>query len=69
MTVRYSREVARWVAEREDAQCEVDGTLVVEHDVADMNWLVRHVLQYGGEAIAETDDARRAVLRAVDGAS
>ncbi len=64
VTVRYSREVARWVAEREEAQCEEDGTLVLTHDVADMNWLVRHVLQYGGEAIVETADARSAVAAA-----
>jgi predicted DNA-binding transcriptional regulator YafY len=65
VTVRYSRDVARWVAEREDAQMEADGTLVVTHDVADMNWLVRHVLQYGGEAVVETAEARRAVAEAV----
>jgi predicted DNA-binding transcriptional regulator YafY len=65
VTVRYSKEVARWVAEREDTQCEEDGTVVLTHDVADMNWLVRHVLQYGGEAIAESAEARRAILHAV----
>ena len=65
--VRYSPQVARWVAEREDAQCEADGTLVLTHDVADMNWLVRHVLQYGGEAVVETPELREAVVRAVGG--
>ena len=62
--VRYSPAVARWVAEREDAQCEADGSLVLTHNVADMNWLVRHVLQYGGEAVVETADARQVVARA-----
>jgi predicted DNA-binding transcriptional regulator YafY len=59
--VRYSPAVARWVAERENAQCEADGTLVLTHDVADMNWLVRHVLQYGGEAVVEDERARGVV--------
>ncbi len=64
VTVRYSRNVARWVAEREDAHCDADGTLALTHDVADMNWLVRHVLQYGGEAVVETPTARQAVREA-----
>jgi predicted DNA-binding transcriptional regulator YafY len=65
VTVRYSEEVARWVAEREGAQCEADGTLVVTREVADMNWLVRHVLQYGGEAVVETEAGRVAVREAL----
>ena len=28
------------------------------HDVVDTNWLVRHVLQYGGEAVVETEGVR-----------
>jgi hypothetical protein len=65
VTVRYSEQVARWVAEREGAECEADGTLVVTHEVADMNWLVRHVLQYGGEAVVETEAGRAAVRAAL----
>lgn len=64
--VRYSRDVARWVAERENAQCEPDGTLVMTYDVVDMNWLIRHVLQYGGEAVVETPEARAAIAKAVE---
>jgi proteasome accessory factor C len=66
--VRYSPDVARWVAERENMQCEPDGTLLMTYDVVDMNWLVRHVLQYGGEAVVETPEARAAVAKAVRGA-
>jgi len=65
VTVRYSEDVARWVAEREGVQLEEDGTVVLTHDVADMNWLVRHVLQYGGEAIVETANVRRLVADVV----
>ena len=62
--VQYSQQVARWIAERENAQCERDGTLVLTHDVVDMNWLVRHVLQYGGEAVVQTPGARPLIERA-----
>ena len=61
VSVRYSARVARWIAERQNAQCEADGTLMLTYDVADMNWLVRHILQYAGEAVVETPEARRTV--------
>jgi predicted DNA-binding transcriptional regulator YafY len=50
MTVRYSPRIARWVAEREGGPLDTDGSLTVEHPVADDSWAVRHVLQYGPEA-------------------
>jgi proteasome accessory factor C len=48
--IRYSPKVARWVAEREGLELAKDGSLEVEHPLADPEWAVRHVLQYGGEA-------------------
>ena len=50
MTVRYSPRIARWVAEREGASLAGDGSLTLEHPVADEAWAVRHVLQYGPDA-------------------
>lgn len=50
MTVRYSPRIARWVAEREGAALAPDGSLTLEHPVADDSWAVRHVLQYGPDA-------------------
>lgn len=50
MTVRYSPRIARWVAERAGASLADDGSLTLEHPVADDAWAVRHVLQYGPEA-------------------
>jgi predicted DNA-binding transcriptional regulator YafY len=50
MTVRYSPRIARWVAEREGLQLAEDGSLTMEHPVADESWAVRHVLQYGPDA-------------------
>jgi proteasome accessory factor C len=54
VTVRYSPRVARWIIERvPNAQLERDGSAVLTHRVADPRWIVRHVLQYGGEAVVE----------------
>lgn len=50
MTVRYSPRIARWVAEREGQSLADDGSLTLEHPVADDSWAVRHVLQYGPDA-------------------
>jgi hypothetical protein len=38
MLVRYSPRVARWIAEREGRVIEEDGTLVIEHPLADPEW-------------------------------
>ena len=48
--VRYSAVVSPWVAEATGVAPADDGTLVLEHPVADEEWLIRHVLRYGGEA-------------------
>lgn len=62
MTVRYSPRIARWIAERHVGITGEDGTLVVEHPLADVSWGVRHVLQYGPDAeVLAPDDVRAAV--------
>ena len=48
--VRYSRQIARWITEREEAEEGTDGAVTVRHRVADPRWIVRHVLSYGAEA-------------------
>jgi predicted DNA-binding transcriptional regulator YafY len=50
LRVRYSARIARWIAEREGKTVEADGSLVLEHPLADADWAVRHVLQYGADA-------------------
>ncbi|HEX7091803.1 MAG TPA: WYL domain-containing protein [Longimicrobiales bacterium] len=50
VVVRYSPRIARWLAERTEHEPQPDGGIVVRHRVADVRWIVRHVLQYGGEA-------------------
>lgn len=63
--VRYSPVVARWVAEAVGVAPADDGTLVLEHPVADEDWLVRHVLRYAGEAeVVEPRELRGVVAAA-----
>ena len=62
MTVRYSPRIARWVAEREGAKLAADGSVTLEHVVADDAWAVRHVLQYGPEAEILAPEELRAKL-------
>jgi predicted DNA-binding transcriptional regulator YafY len=63
MRVRYSPRVARWIAEREGATPDADGSLTMEHPLADVQWGVRHVLQYGPDAeVLEPSDVRQAVV-------
>ncbi|MGH7447813.1 MAG: WYL domain-containing protein, partial [Longimicrobiales bacterium] len=62
--VRYSPRVARWVMERTAAYAEDDGSVLLHHRVADPRWIVRHVLQYGGEAVVEAPAAARAWVAA-----
>lgn len=63
--VRYSRRVAPWLAERLEGEVLDDGALVVRHAVSDPDWLVRHVLRYGGEAeVLEPETLRRRVAEA-----
>jgi proteasome accessory factor C len=50
LRVRYSPRIARWIAEREGKPLAEDGSLTVEHPLADEEWAVRHLLQYGPEA-------------------
>lgn len=59
VAVRYSPRVARWIAERTASYAEDDGSVVVHHRVADPRWIVRHVLQYGGEAVVDGPAAAR----------
>jgi proteasome accessory factor C len=50
LVVRYSPTVARWVSEREGVPLADDGSVTVRWPLADDEWAVRHVLQYGVDA-------------------
>jgi len=67
MTVRYSAHIARWIAEREAKELSADGSLTLEHPLADAEWGVRHVLQYGPEAeVVEPESMRSEIARRLD---
>lgn len=63
MRVRYSARIARWIAEREGRALRADGSLVMEHPLADPEWGFRHVLQYGAEAEPLKPASMREMLR------
>jgi predicted DNA-binding transcriptional regulator YafY len=63
LTVRYSPRIARWIAEREVGQPGADGSLTVEHQLADHAWAVRHVLQYGPDAEVIAPESVREMVR------
>jgi len=67
MTVRYSPRIARWIAEREGHPLAADGSLTMEHPVADTDWAMRHVLQYGPDAeVVAPDTIREAIAERLD---
>ncbi|MFQ5705217.1 MAG: helix-turn-helix transcriptional regulator [Gemmatimonadales bacterium] len=64
VNVRFSATVAPWILERyPDARRNEDGSVEVTYVVADRQWLVRHLLQYGAEAEVVEPDLYRQVLR------
>jgi len=68
MRVRYSPRIARWIAEREGRELEPDGSLTMDHPLADIQWGVRHVLQYGPDAeVLEPADVRDELTRRLAG--
>jgi proteasome accessory factor C len=63
LRVRYSPRIARWIAEREGKTVGDDGSLVVEQPLADPEWAVRHLLQYGPDVQVLEPDQIRVALR------
>jgi len=67
LRVRYSPRIARWIAEREGKPLDQDGSLTVEHPLADSEWTVRHLLQYGPEVeVLEPSDIREVIVQRLD---
>jgi proteasome accessory factor C len=63
LRIRYGPAIARWIGEREGLEPAPDGSLVVEHPLADPEWAVRHVLQYGPDAEVLAPEPVRKELR------
>ena len=67
MKVRYSPKIARCIAERDGVELESDGSLVMEHPLADRDWGLRHVLQYGPDAeVLEPASLRDAIVERLE---
>lgn len=65
--IRYSPRIARWIAEREGRPLDADGALELEWPLADVDWAVRHVLQYAGDAeVLGPAELRAAVVSRID---
>jgi proteasome accessory factor C len=68
MKVRYSPRIAKWIAEREGVEPDEDGSITVEHPLADAEWGTRHVLQYGPDAeVLEPVELRTAISNRLGG--
>ncbi len=66
--VWFSVEVARWVAERRPVTPAAAGAVVAELPYVDAHWLVRELLQYGGQAVPlAPPEAIAALAGAADG--
>lgn len=65
VVVRYIGWAAAWIRERGPAESDPEGGVRVTYEVADPGWIVRHVLQQGGQAeVLEPEDVRHEVARA-----
>lgn len=65
VVVRYTGWAAAWISERGPTEPDPDGGVRVTYEVADPGWVVRHVLQQGGQAeVLEPRDVRQEVARA-----
>lgn len=66
--VRYSAAIARWIAERDGQPVESGGSAVRELPLADREWAVRHVLQYGPDCqVLSPDDLREEIVERLRG--
>jgi proteasome accessory factor C len=67
LRVRYTPRIARWIAEREGKRLDQDGSLTMEHPLADTEWAVRHLLQYGPEVdVLEPEEIRVELQRRLE---
>ena len=66
VTVRYSSGVSDWVREQGPVREGPGGEVFVEYGIADPNWVVRHVLRFGPEAmVVEPEEVRGLVIESL----
>jgi len=69
VVIQYSPRVSKWIRERlsssRGTRVVMDGeSVTVEHPLRDAGWAVRHVLQYGPEAVVVSPPAVRRAVQA-----
>jgi len=62
VTVRYTGITARRISETSEGEWETVESFLVLHPVADVDWLVRHVLMHAGEAEVLSPPSFRATV-------
>jgi proteasome accessory factor C len=66
VTVRYAPRIEAWIREKGPVRDAEGGGVLVDFQVADPTWIVRHVLQYGTDAeLVEPDDLRDLVVESL----
>ena len=63
LRVSYSPRIARWIAEHGEVEPQADGSVIGEHPLLDDEWAVRHVLQYGPDAVIVEPERIRKLVR------
>ena len=66
VSVQYTPHVSQWIGERYRGPTERAGegsALTVDHPLRDDSWAVRHVLQYGPDALVVKPDSIRTAIR------
>ena len=61
--IEFQAPAGRWIAEREGKKPEADGSYRQSLGLADLDWLVRYVLQYGASAEVVGPAGPRAAVR------
>jgi proteasome accessory factor BC len=65
--VWYSKQVARWIAERQPVTPCTGGTCLADQPYLDQPWLIHYLLRFGGEAVPLAPaDASAALLAVVE---
>jgi predicted DNA-binding transcriptional regulator YafY len=67
VTVRYAPRIEAWIREKGPVRDAGDGGgVLVDFEIADPSWIVRHVLQYGPDAeLLEPEDLRELVVESL----
>jgi len=66
VTVRYTPRIEAWIREKGPVRNADGGGVLVDFEVADPAWIVRHVLQYGPDAeLVGPEDLRELVVNSL----